>query len=293
MTMSPDTSNPGKNKVPALPPGLYVVATPIGNLADITARAITVLRAADAIACEDKRVTAKLLHAHGIATPLLSYHDHNGAQMRPILLQRMREGQAIALVSDAGTPLIADPGFKLVRAAQDDGLAVHPLPGASAALAALSVSGLPTDRFWFEGFLPAKAKARQQALVALKDLRATLIFYESAQRTPQTLAAMAEIFGPREAVLARELTKQFETVRRRVLPDLAAAAAHDDQLKGEVVLLVAGATQTADPNQQLDALLAEALASLSTKEAAAAVSWTLNLPRRTVYQRALELNRDR
>lgn len=287
----------GESKDPAaqakpLAPGLYVVATPIGHLRDITLRALDVLKAADTIVCEDSRVSATLARAYGIATPMTAYHDHSDERVRHRLLQALESGKRLALISDAGTPLIADPGFKLVRAARAAGLAVYPVPGPSAAIAALSVGGLPTDRFVFAGFLPAKAKARDAALTALKSQTATLVIYESARRTADTLRAMAEIFGPREAVLARELTKSFETVKSAPLDALAQSTADDPLLKGEVVLLVAGAAEAPGDADRMDALLAEALDSLSTREAAAAVAWTLGLPRRQVYQRALALKRD-
>ena len=201
--------------------GLYVTATPIGNAADISLRALNVLKHCDAIVAEDTRVTAKLLALYGISRPLLVYNDHNANAMRPKLLARLREGAKLALVSDAGTPLISDPGHKLVREAREQGSSVFPVPGASAVLAALTASGLPSDRFLFAGFLPAKAGERRTRLAELKTVPATLIFFESAQRLAQSLADMADLFGPREAAVARELTKLYEEVRSGTLPEIA------------------------------------------------------------------------
>ena len=198
--------------------GLYLVATPIGNLRDITLRALEVLAGADVIACEDSRVTRKLTERYGITTPLTPYHEHNAALARPKLLARLAAGQVVALVSDAGTPLISDPGYKLVRAAQDAGHVVTAIPGASSVLTALNVAGLPTDRFFFEGFLPPKQAARQKRIAALKPIAATLVLFESGQRLAAALADLAEGLGPRAAAICRELTKLHEEVRRGDLP---------------------------------------------------------------------------
>src|SRR5499427_4131194 len=199
---------------PPLPAGLYLVATPIGNLRDITVRALEVLAAADLIACEDTRVTRKLLDRYGIATPLTPYHEHNAAEVRPKLIARLADGAAMALVSDAGTPLVSDPGYKLVREARTAGASVTALPGASAALAALTLSGLPTDRFLFEGFLPAKEGARRARINELKRIPATLVLFESGARLAAALADLAAELGPRQAAICRELTKLYEEVRR-------------------------------------------------------------------------------
>ncbi|MGC1108820.1 MAG: 16S rRNA (cytidine(1402)-2'-O)-methyltransferase, partial [Methylovirgula sp.] len=204
-----------------LAPGLHVVATPIGNLADISLRALATLAAADAVVAEDTRVTKTLLAHYGIATPLAAYHEHNAEVMRPHLLARLAAGAALALVSDAGTPLISDPGYKLVAEALAQGLPVSSVPGASAVLTALVVAGLPTDRFFFEGFLPPKSTARRQRIAELSAIPGTLVFFESPRRVAETLADLAAVLGPRDAALARELTKVFETVRRGKLPDLA------------------------------------------------------------------------
>jgi 16S rRNA (cytidine1402-2'-O)-methyltransferase len=274
-----------------LAPGLYIVATPIGNLGDITNRAIETLRHADAIACEDTRVTGILRTRFGIATPMTPYHDHNADAVRPALVRRVTEGAAIALVSDAGTPLISDPGYKLVRDCIDAGVAVIPIPGASALLAALVVSGLPSDRILFAGFLPAKSSARRETLDELGDLSATLVFYEAAPRLAATLADLATGFGPRPAAICRELTKLHEEVRRGSLLELAAHYAASPTPKGEIVIVVGGADRKkAVPSaDDLDAALRQALATQSLRDAAAEVAESLQLPRRAVYARALEL----
>ncbi|MFL7904383.1 16S rRNA (cytidine(1402)-2'-O)-methyltransferase [Azospirillum argentinense] len=273
--------------------GLYVVATPIGNAADITLRALDTLRRADAIACEDTRVTAKLMGIHGIHTPFVSYHEHNAAKMRPVLIGRMKAGESIALVTDAGTPLVSDPGYKLVRECVAEGVAVTTLPGASAPLAALVLSGLPTDRFLFAGFLPNKSSARRAAAGELKGVPATLVFFESPQRLPESLADLADILGAREAAVARELTKLYEEVRRGTLPELAAHYAEAGPPKGEVVLVIGPPGEEATPSEaDVDALLREALTRLSVRDAAADVAARTGQNKRTVYARALELSRE-
>ena len=221
---------------PALAGGLHIVATPIGNLRDITLRALDVLAASNLIACEDTRITRRLLDHYGITTPLTPYHEHNAAAARPKLLTRLAEGASVALVSDAGTPLISDPGFKLVRAARDAGHMVTALPGPSAALAALSSCGLPTDHFWFEGFLPAKPLQRRARIAELKRLPATLVLYEGGSRVAACLADLAAELGPRAAALCRELTKLHEEVRRGDLNELAAHYAGDAETRGEFVI---------------------------------------------------------
>jgi 16S rRNA (cytidine1402-2'-O)-methyltransferase len=272
-----------------LPAGFYLVATPIGNLGDISRRALEVLRRADRIACEDSRITRKLLSAEGIATPLTAYHDHSGPRERRRLLAAVAAGEAIALVSDAGTPLVSDPGFKLVRAAIAEGLPVSALPGPSAPLVALLLSGLPSDRFFFGGFLPAKAGARRKALEALKALDASLIFFEGPQRLAACLADMAAALGPREAAVARELTKLHEEVRRGTLAELAAHYAEAGPPKGEIVIVVGPPAAGGGEDFDLDAALVEALAHASLRDAAAAVAAASGLPKRRVYARALEL----
>jgi 16S rRNA (cytidine1402-2'-O)-methyltransferase len=269
------------------------VATPIGNAADITLRALDVLRRADLVACEDTRVTGKLLAIHGIATPRFAYHDHNADRVRPVLLDRLRQGGTIALVSDAGTPLVSDPGFKLIRAAAEEGLPVTTLPGPSAPLAALVLSGLPTDRFLFAGFLPAKHGARLGELASLATVPATLVFFESARRLPESLADMAEALGPRPAAVARELTKMFEEVRRGTLPELAAHYAEAGPPKGEVVVVVGTSPPAEQPAASLDDRLRAALATMSLRDASEAVATATGARRRDVYARALELVAER
>ncbi|KAA1055481.1 16S rRNA (cytidine(1402)-2'-O)-methyltransferase [Azospirillum argentinense] len=270
-----------------------MVATPIGNAADITLRALDTLRRADAIACEDTRVTAKLMGIHGIHTPFVSYHEHNAAKMRPVLIGRMKAGESIALVTDAGTPLVSDPGYKLVRECVAEGVAVTTLPGASAPLVALVLSGLPTDRFLFAGFLPNKSSARRATAGELKSVPATLVFFESPQRLPESLADLADILGAREAAVARELTKLYEEVRRGTLPELAAHYAEAGPPKGEVVLVIGPPGEEPTPTEaDVDALLREALARLSVRDAAADVAARTGQNKRAVYARALELSRE-
>ncbi len=277
-----------------LRPGLHVVATPIGNLKDISFRALATLAAADAVLAEDKRVTGVLLAHYGIATPLVGYHEHNAAVIRPHLLARLTAGAALALVSDAGTPLISDPGFKLVAEAADLGVEVISVPGASAVMAALTVAGLPTDRFFFEGFLPPKSAARRERIAALTAIPGTLVFFESPRRVAETVADLAAVLGARPAAMARELTKHFETVRRANLPDLAAALASEPDPKGEIVLLVGppDGDAKAMTAEAIDAELRAALAAMSVKDAAAVVSARTGQSRRTLYARALQLAAD-
>jgi len=274
----------------ALAPGLYVVATPIGNLGDISLRALTTLAAADAILAEDTRVTHRLLDRYDISAPLIAYHEHNAAEMRPRVLARLAEGQALALVSDAGTPLVSDPGYKLVVEAAAAGATVFALPGPCAAIAALTTAALPTDRFFFEGFLPAKSAARRERIAALATIPATLVFYESPGRLAEALADLAAGLGPRPAAVARELTKLHEETRRATLTGLADHYAAADAPKGEIVIVVGPPPPAAKPAAEtLDAMILDALASLSVKDAAAAVAVEAGLPRREVYARALRL----
>lgn len=270
-----------------LEPGLYVTATPIGNAGDITLRALAVLRGCDAILAEDTRTTARLLAIHAISRPLLSYNDHNAPRLRPAILERLARGERLVLVSDAGTPLVSDPGYKLVREALAAGANVHALPGASATLAALVLSGLPTDHFLFAGFLPTGSSARRSALDELKSLRATLIFFEAPQRLAESLRDMQETLGPRQAAIGRELTKLHEEVRRDDLGALAACYADTLTARGEVTVIV-GPPQSAGPDsERTDALLDRALAFMPVRAAADLVSDALNISRRTVYARAL------
>lgn len=269
---------------------LAVVATPIGNLGDITLRALEALKSADAIACEDTRTTAKLLARHGIRRPTTPYHDHNAQKARPVLLARMAKGETIALVSDAGTPLVADPGYKLVTEAIEAGIAVDFLPGPSAPIAALVLSGLPTDRFLFAGFLPPKTAARCDTLKEFVSLRASLIFFESPQRLAASLADMAGVLGDRPAAVARELTKLYEEVRRGTLAELAAHYEKAGAPKGEIVVVIGPPlAQEAPSEAELDALLRTALKRESLRDAVAAVAEATGEPRRAVYARALAL----
>ena len=272
----------------ALPPGLYIVATPIGNLSDLSARAAATLRGASLILAEDKRVTAKLL-AHVEATaPMAVYHDHSSEAERDRILARLGS-EAVALVSDAGTPLISDPGYKLVRAARAAGHAVHTIPGACAAIAALTLAGLPTDRFLFAGFLPAKAKARGDVIAELVAIRASLVFYESGPRLGESLAALAGGLGARDGAVIREISKLHEESVTGTLAELAARYA-DAPPKGEIVIVV-GPPGEADSasDEALDAALREALETLTPSRAAAEVAATLNIPRKRAYARALAL----
>ncbi len=281
---------------PRLATGLHLVATPIGNLRDITLRALETLAAAHAIACEDSRVTRKLLDHYGITTPLTPYHEHNAAAARPKLLARLAAGEAIALVSDAGTPLISDPGFKLVRAACEAGLPVVAVPGPSAALAALAVAGLPTDRFFFEGFLPPKDGARRNRIAELASIPATLILYESGPRMGRALQALAEGLGARQAAVCRELTKLHEEVRRDDLAALAKAydesAKNAAEIRGEFCIVIAppNANDDAPDADAVDALLRRALQHASVKDAVSDVAAATGRPRREIYQRALALS---
>ncbi len=271
-----------------LSPGLYIVATPIGNLGDLSPRAAATLSGADVIAVEDSRVTAKLLRHIGIKRPMVAYHDHSGEAVRPALIARMAT-EAVALVSDAGTPLISDPGYKLVRDARAAGVNIVTIPGPSAAISALTLAGLPTDRFLFVGFLPAKAKARADAIAEIAAIRATLVLYESGPRLAATLTTLTAGLGNREAAVARELSKLYEECVTGSLTDLAARY-KDAPPKGEIVIVIAppsppeGATES-----DADAALAEALTRLPIGRAASEVAQKLYLDRRTLYARALAL----
>ena len=270
-----------------LAPGLHIVATPIGNLGDLSVRAADTLRRADRILVEDTRVTAKLLAHIGAKVPMTRYDDHSSERERDAIVARLGE-DAVALVSDAGTPLISDPGYKLVRAARAAGHAVHTIPGPSAAIAALTLAGLPTDRFLFLGFLPAKAKARADAIAEVADVRATLVLYESGPRLADALQALGDTLGTRDAAVARELTKLHEECVTGTLQDLASRYA-DAAPKGEIVIVVGppvDGRQASD--EEFDAALDEALQRLSPSRAAAEVAERLKLPRKRAYARALE-----
>jgi 16S rRNA (cytidine1402-2'-O)-methyltransferase len=269
---------------PALAAGLHLVATPIGNLRDITVRALEVLAAAELIACEDTRVTRKLLDHYGIATALMPYHDHNAAEARPKLIARLQDGAAIALVSDAGTPLISDPGYKLVRAAHEAGLSVTALPGASAVLAALAASGLPTDRFFFEGFLPPKESGRRARIAELKRIPGTLVLFETGPRIATALADLASGLGARDAAICRELTKLHEEVVRGTAAELAERYA-DAEVRGEVVLVVGpAAVEAAELEAGADALRRLVDAGARARPAAGVVAELTGLSANALYR---------
>jgi 16S rRNA (cytidine1402-2'-O)-methyltransferase len=278
-------------EAPPLAGGLYLVATPIGNLRDITLRALEALAAADVIACEDTRVTRKLLQRYAITTPLTPYHEHNAEAARPKILARLAAGEAVALVSDAGTPLVSDPGFKLVRAAQRAGHLVTALPGASAMLAALSVAGLPTDRFFFEGFLPAKDGPRRTRIAELAQIPSTLVLFETGPRLARALADLSAVLGSREAAVCRELTKLHEEVRRGDLATLARDYGEAPAPRGEIVIVIAPPTAEAAHVDAgaIDAMLRRALRSASVKDAVSEVAAATGRPKREIYQRALAL----
>jgi 16S rRNA (cytidine1402-2'-O)-methyltransferase len=274
--------------------GLYLVATPIGNLGDISLRALETLAGADAIACEDTRVTGKLLERYSIRASLTPYHEHNAAAARPKILERLAMGAAIALVSDAGTPLISDPGFKLVQAAQEAGYPVTAIPGASSVLAALAVSGLPTDRFFFEGFLPAKQAARRDRAAVLARIPATLVLFETGPRLAAALGDLSETFGGRAVAICRELTKLHEEVRRGTVSELAEHYAQGGETRGEFVLVIAppNEDEKSASTEDIDALLRQTLGETSLKDAVATVAEATGASRKDIYRRALQLVKD-
>jgi 16S rRNA (cytidine1402-2'-O)-methyltransferase len=271
-----------------LEPGLYVVSTPIGNLRDITLRALDVLGQADRVFAEDTRVAGRLLAAYGLKKPLEPYHDHNGEVARPRVLQALADGERVAIVSDAGTPLISDPGYKLVREAIAAGHDVVPVPGASAVLAAVTAAGLPTDRFLFAGFPPPKSAARRKVFEELAAVRATLVFFEGGSRLAASLADMTAVFGPREAAVSREITKLYEEHLRGPLNQLAADP-RMAALKGEIVVVVGPGEPATAGAADVDAVLSEALRRLPPGEAASEAARELGLPRKALYRRALAL----
>ncbi len=281
-----------------LPAGLYIIATPIGNIEDITLRALKTLGKADLIACEDTRVSGKLTSYYDISTPKTPYHDHNADAMRPKLLAMLREGKRIALISDAGMPLVSDPGYKLVAACAAENIPVTCIPGASASLAALALSGLPTDKFMFAGFLPVKSAARRTALAEIRDVPATLIFYETGPRLAKSLQDMLDVLGDRSVAIARELTKKFEEVKRDTLSNLLDIYAGGGETRGEIVVVV-GAPEAGGSRSwteaDIDALIIDMIENqgMSVKDAAAYVSAQSGLKKRDVYQRALILNKKR
>ncbi len=291
-TSSKDTSERDQDRWP-LKPGLHLVATPIGHLGDLSPRALETLKIADLVVCEDSRVTGKLLKLHGIERSLLPYHEHNAARMRPRILDQLATGARVALTSDAGTPLVSDPGYKLVRDAIEAGHEVLAVPGPSAALAALVISGLPTDQFFFGGFLPSKASARRRVIGELSAVPATLIWFESGKRLAATLHDLAAGLGARQAAVARELTKAFEEVRRGTLDDLASVYADQDVPRGEIVIVV-GPRDAVDvwDDAAVDEALRDALKTMTPSAAAAAVATKTGRARRELYRRGLALRED-
>ena len=295
VTEAANASKPPTGRRPAVAvAGLYLVATPIGNAADITLRALDLLAQADVIACEDTRVTAKLLAIYGISRPLVRYDEHTARTGGPALIERVAHGERVALVSDAGTPLVSDPGSRLVRDCIDAGLPVIAIPGASAPLTALCVSGLPAGRFLFAGFLAPRSTARRRELEDLATVAATLVLLESPKRLAASLADMADVLGPRDAAVARELTKLFEEVRRGTLPDLAEHYRQAGSPKGEVTIVVAPPPPPPPlAEADVDRLLGEALRRLSPRDAATSVAEATGLPRRKLYARATALKHER
>jgi len=271
------------------PPGLYIVATPIGNLRDITLRALDILGLADLIVCEDTRVTGKLLMHYGVKKPTLSYNDHNGEERRPKIMEALREGKLIALVSDAGTPLVSDPGYKLAKDALEQNIYVTALPGASSVLAGLCLSGLPTDRFFFAGFLPAKQEACRKEISALKTIPSTLVFFESARRLPETLELLEAGLGNRSAAVVREISKLYEESKRGPLRELMAYYRKQGEPKGEVVLLVGPPQETHIDTKDIEKQLTLLLKSHSVKEAASILAEQTGWPRKEIYTLALTL----
>ena len=272
-------------------PGLYLVSTPIGNMGDITLRALDTLAAADLVVCEDTRVSGKLLTYYGLKKKLLPYNDHNAERQRGSILKALQGGQIVALISDAGTPLISDPGYKLVRTCIDEGIAVTSVPGANAVFPALQLAGLPTDAFYFGGFLSSKTNARRTQLLAARDITATLVFYETGPRVLKALHDIEQVLGNRNMAIAREMTKLYEDIRRGPVRDLISVLEVTDAPKGEIVLVVQGSEDSAavhDPEH----LLIEALETMSTKEAAAHVARITGQPRTELYNRALQIARE-
>jgi 16S rRNA (cytidine1402-2'-O)-methyltransferase len=273
-------------------PGLYIIATPIGNARDITLRALDILNACDVLVCEDTRMTAKLLAIHNIRKPLIAYHEHNAERAGPAIIKRLQQGEIVALVSDAGTPLISDPGYRLVRACAEEALYVTHLPGPSSVLTSLVLAGLPTDRFLFAGFPPTKSGKRVSFYDEFKTTPATLVFLESPKRLAKSLADMIGVFGPRDAVVGRELTKKFEEIRRGPIEELANHYQEAGAPKGEVTIVVSPPEEGGGvaSGEEIDALLLKALRNSSLKDAVAAVVSATGAVKREVYARALEMD---
>ncbi|MCF8496712.1 MAG: 16S rRNA (cytidine(1402)-2'-O)-methyltransferase [Alphaproteobacteria bacterium] len=270
--------------------GLYLTATPIGNLRDITIRALDTLAAADLVVCEDTRVTGKLLSHYGLKKSLIPYNDHNADRQRPAILRKLKEGQAVVLVSDSGTPLVSDPGYRLVRSCLEEGLAVTALPGANAPLTALQLSGLPSDSFCFLGFLPPRDKARRDVLEKWKAVETPLIVFETAPRLRAALQAINEVLGARDVAVVRELTKMYEEVLRGPVSELAGFYAEHGPPKGEIVLVIGPGESVAPSPEAVDGHLREALKTMGTKEAAAHVAALTGLPKKELYSRILNLS---
>jgi len=273
-----------------LQPGLYITATPIGNLGDITYRAVEVLKSVDLILCEDTRVSAKLLSHYEISTKCLSYHDHNAERVRPQILEQLKNGASIALISDAGTPLISDPGFKLVREAADLGINILSVPGPSSPIAALSIAGLPSDRFLFLGFLPVKTHARRQVLSEVSGINSTLVFLETGPRLIKMLRDVIDVLGPRRGVVAREMTKLYEEVSRGTIDQLIEKFGEVERVKGEIVVIIEPPLEKSFEDDDIDALILEHLHASSLKEAVAHVAALTGIARRKIYTRALSLS---
>jgi 16S rRNA (cytidine1402-2'-O)-methyltransferase len=271
-------------------PGLYIIATPIGNARDISLRALETLKGADLVLCEDTRVTKKLFAYHQISNTLMAYHEHNAKRMRPQIIKRLECGESVALVSDAGTPLVSDPGYRLVEACIEEGIPFTTLPGASSVLSALVLSGLPTDKFYFHGFLPSKSGQRQRALAELEEIPGSLVFLESAKRLTSSLSDIHAVLGDRSCAVTRELTKLYEEVRRGYLSELASYYTDHGPPKGEITLVVGPAIASQPPEgEALDAMIIKALKTQPVKSAAAVLAAETGLAKRDLYNRAIEL----
>lgn len=288
--MQPTQKNREGPESISLPAGLYLVATPIGNMRDITFRALDVLAAVDFVAAEDTRVTGKLLNAFGLKKKMLSYNDHSSVRQRDVLMGHIRDGKSVALVSDAGTPLVSDPGYKLVRGAVEQNIKVTSIPGASAAVTALQLSGLPSDAFSFAGFLPSKTSARKKMLKKWADVPGTLIFYETGPRLTGSLKDMKEVLGDRSACIARELTKMFEEIRRGSLSGLIAESLKKEPPKGEIVVVVGQGAAPETSSERLEDQITKALETMSVRDAAEAVSIASGKPKKAIYTLALKLS---
>lgn len=298
--MTPTEAEPNGSEAACKPsptplsPGLYLVATPIGNAADITLRALEILKSADLVLCEDTRVSGNLLNMHGVQASLQPYHEHNAERVRPMIMKRLKQGEIVAMISDAGMPLVSDPGYRMVEACIAESIPFTAAPGPSSSLTALVLSGLPTDRFFFQGFLPPKSGARKKALAEIAAVPTTLIFLESAKRLAASLTDMSEVLGPRPAAVGRELTKFYEEVRRGPLDELAAHYREKGPPKGEITLCVGPPLPPQAPSEEeLDALLADALKTQSVKQVATRFAAETGLARRDLYNRAQRIKEHR